>query len=273
MSINPENPGISTKGSIQVIKTESAQLTHKGQVRDHNEDNLFSDPELGLWLVADGMGGHAGGDVASAIVCESIPGMIREGHSLVEAISSAHHMVKAAPANGRGVDGMGSTVVALQLNNAGYEIAWVGDSRAYLWNGKLSQLTTDQSFVQKLIEAKAISPEQARTHPKKNLILQSLGASVIGKIKVDTIEGQLNVGNIILLCSDGLNNELTDGEIEDILANGASLDKSVEELVNAANRAGGNDNIAVILIKAITSGVEVSGTVSYLQKVKNLLGK
>ncbi|PIP80802.1 MAG: hypothetical protein COW84_03260 [Gammaproteobacteria bacterium CG22_combo_CG10-13_8_21_14_all_40_8] len=256
-----------------MIKIEFAQKTHQGQTRDHNEDSIFSDAEMGLWIVADGMGGHAGGEVASCIVCESIPEMIKEGHSLKESIATTHHLIKAAPQNGRGIKGMGSTVVAMKLDETGYQIAWVGDSRAYLWDGQLHQLSTDQSFVQKLIEAKAITPEQARNHPKKNLILQSLGASQLPTIQVDSLRGDFKKESIILLCSDGLNNELTDDEIAALIDPFQPLQSVAKNLVDAANKAGGNDNISVILIKTLMDSQDTKGKSGYLDRVKSILSK
>ncbi len=254
-----------------MIKVEFAQKTDKGQIREHNEDCMFSDLELGLWLVADGMGGHAGGEIASAIVCEAIPDMVGEGHSLEEAISATHQMIKAAPENGRGIKGMGSTVVALQLSHNGYEIGWVGDSRAYLWNGHLTQLSVDQSFVQKLIEANAITPEQARSHPKKNLILQSLGASQINSIKVDLLSREFKKNDIILLCSDGLNNELTDPQIDSILNNANNIQSAADELVEQANRLGGSDNITVVLVKCLEANTLSTTKSGYFDRVKTLI--
>ena len=150
-------------------------LTHTGNVRSNNEDAFSRDPALGLWVVADGMGGHEAGEVASAIAIESITRKIRQGKDIVEAIQNAHHNILNGARKGRGAKGMGSTVVAIHTTNTQYQVAWVGDSRAYLWTrtgertGTLEQLTTDHSYVQMLVKAGAITPEEAINHRDKNV--------------------------------------------------------------------------------------------------------
>ena len=135
-------------------------------MRDHNEDSYICAPEQGLWLIADGVGGHAAGEVASAIVVDQITQAHQESIPITQAVLIAHQSVIDAPWQGCGRKGMGSTVVALVMNSNGYEIAWVGDSRAYLWNGtSLVQLTQDHTHVQKLISQRIITEKQSFSHP------------------------------------------------------------------------------------------------------------
>ena len=127
--------------------------THAGRVRDHNEDHYSAVPEIGLWIIADGMGGHQAGEIASDIVSRAVVDFVRQGSSLKEAIARSHHAVIGAGEGRKNLSGMGSTVVALQIDGLNYKIAWVGDSRAYMWDGGLKQITHDHSFVQGLIDA------------------------------------------------------------------------------------------------------------------------
>ncbi len=221
-----------------------------GRVRELNEDSYYADSELGLWLVADGMGGHRGGKVASTIACETVVEAVRSGMSLREAIQFAHDEVLAAGERGEGAPDMGSTIVALRVQNRrDYEVAWVGDSRAYLWDGQLRQLSRDHSYVQWLVDRGEISEDQARRHPKSNVITQALGVHGQG-IRVECLNGQLGKGEKILLCSDGLNGEVSDGEISRIMRSDASEQSLVDRLIEAALQRGGRDNISVLVVSA-----------------------
>ena len=220
-----------------------------GNQSDHNEDSYFADPELGLWLIADGMGGHEAGEVASAIVSETVSNAVRNGVSLVEAIEKAHREVVDAGERGDGAKGMGSTIVALQVKGDNFEVAWVGDSRAYLWDGELRQISRDHSYVQKLLDSGAISQEEALNHPNRNIITQSLGAD-LDNVVVDNITGRFQRGQHILLCSDGLSDEVPDSQITAILRMGGDLQAQTKNLINAALSHGGKDNITTLLISA-----------------------
>ncbi len=241
--------------------TEFFAATDVGCVRDHNEDFIACEPDIGLWVVADGMGGHASGEVASEQSCHAIINSVKNGKSLIDAIEVAHGAVKDAVAKGLGGAGMGSTVVAAQVEQGYYQIAWVGDSRAYAWDGadSLKQLTKDHSFVQKLIDNDAITAEQASSHPMRNVITQSLGAEQLEKVTVDTCNGQLPKGHLLLLCSDGLTGELSDEDIITILQQQPSLEQKTGELIQRAKGNGGNDNISVILISS-SANVSMSTT-------------
>ncbi|MFL0808990.1 MAG: protein phosphatase 2C domain-containing protein [Agarilytica sp.] len=223
--------------------------TDVGLQRNNNEDCYLSSPELGLWVVADGMGGHAAGEVASAIVAETIKKKVDEGENLSTAIQLSHREVLHAAANGHGGQGMGSTVVALLTDGSSYEIAWVGDSRAYLWSpGSLKpfrQLTTDHSYVQMLYQTGAITEAELSTHPEKNIITQCLGSVELESVTVETVEGTWKPNEWIILCSDGLTDAVNDVEIENILSSHTCVDKGTNALIEAALNRGGKDNITV----------------------------
>lgn len=224
--------------------------THTGLVRELNEDSHLALPELGLWVIADGMGGYEAGEVASRITILEIARSIEQGISLVNAIENAHRAIQTAALQGEGSADMGSTVVAAKLDGLRYEIAWVGDSRAYLWNGTLHQLTKDHSYIQLLLNAGLITESEMPNHPSRNIISQALGAGGIDNatIKVDLVSGELNAGDTLLLCSDGLNGEVSDNCIETILSDTTNNQVRVDRLITTALKAGGTDNITVIVI-------------------------
>ena len=224
--------------------------THTGLVRELNEDSHLALPKLGLWVIADGMGGHEAGEVASGIAIREIARSIEQGMPLAEAIESAHRAIQTAALQGEGAADMGSTVVVAKLDGLRYEIAWVGDSRAYLWNGTLHQLTTDHSYVQLLLNAGLITESEIPGHPSRNVISQALGTGGADKlnIKVDSVSGELDENDTLLLCSDGLSGEVTDDRIAAILAETTDAQTRVNRLIAAALEAGGKDNITVIVL-------------------------
>ncbi len=224
--------------------------THPGRVREYNEDCYLSDPNAGLWLVADGVGGHTDGELASAITSEVTTETFRRTRDLVGAIHKAHAAVLEAIAEKNGASNMGSTIVAIAFNGMDYQIAWVGDSRAYLWNGDLRLLTRDQSYVEALIDKGAITPEQALHHPKRNVITQCIGITAKEGLKVDSLSGTLAAGECIVLCSDGLNDELDQTQLTAILARSSTPKNQVAALLQAALDAGGRDNITVLIVAA-----------------------
>lgn len=240
-----------------MISVRYGHATDKGCKRGHNEDALSVHPELGLWLVADGMGGHQKGEVASAIVGQTVFTCVQDGVPLSQAVKQAHVSVLDAIRTGEGAPGMGSTVVALRIQDSQrYEVAWVGDSRAYLWNGQeLRQLTRDHSFVQQLIDYGAITEHEARTHPHKNIITRAIGFTNApqqrgSEIAVDSISGTLKPGDQLLLCSDGLTGEITRDEIQEILSKQQDEQATVNELIQRALAHGGSDNVTVVLVSA-----------------------
>lgn len=222
-----------------------ASHTHAGRVHDDNEDSIGADAARGVWLIADGMGGHASGEVASAIVKDTI---LRASElPLIDAVVAAHQaVVAAANADDGRYRGMGSTVVAFALHGARGEVVWVGDSRAYLWRrGAIRRVSRDHSYVELLRDTTDLSEEQIRTHPQKNLVTQTLGHGdpVPAQAYVD-----LRPRDWLMLCSDGLNDELSDDEIAALLRGSATPDDAVVQLVDAALAKGGRDNVSVVIV-------------------------
>lgn len=231
--------------------------SHPGLTRSNNEDCFLSKPEQGLWLVADGMGGHEAGEVASALVRDTIEHNTRNNPhlSLLDAIQQAHLSIINSAKQGIGAPGMGSTVVALKSQDQRYQIAWVGDSRAYLWTpsregGRLEQLSTDHSYVQMLVESGAIRAEDAEFHPEKNIITQCLGMQELAQVKVDHLENQWQENQWVLLCSDGLTDEVNDKTIAQILCDASDCVAAVDQLMHAALTNGGRDNITLQIIES-----------------------
>ncbi|MFP4247434.1 MAG: PP2C family protein-serine/threonine phosphatase [Halochromatium sp.] len=230
---------------------EVACLSETGLVRSHNEDAYAAQPELGLWVVADGMGGVAGGEVASAIAVETIVDEVRRGAALTEALNGAHRAILDAAAAGQGSPGMGTTAVALRLDRHRYELAWVGDSRAYsLDQGQsLRQLTRDHSVVQSLVDQGLLSPEQAGSHPDRHQLTRALGGFATPAIDADHVSGDWSRGDWLLLCTDGLNGELSDVEIGGLIQAANAPEPAAQALVAAALERGGHDNLTLILLR------------------------
>lgn len=236
---------------------EYSAASHPGLMRDNNEDCFLSRPEHGLWLVADGMGGHEAGEVASAIVRDTIEQETNDNPnaSLLDTIQHAHTTILSSAAKGIGAPGMGSTVVALKSTAENYQVAWVGDSRAYLWTpsregGRLERLSTDHSYVQMLVETGVIRAEDAEYHPEKNIITQCLGMQELPQVRVDFIERQWQKDQWILLCSDGLTDEVNDKTIAQILFESNDCLAAVDQLLHAALTSGGRDNITLQIIES-----------------------
>lgn len=235
--------------STNSLQFHYAQATDVGCVREINEDSIFCGDNL--WLVADGMGGHACGEVASQMAVETIVHEFVETGDLSESIQTAHiKIVKSAEQNPTQL-GMGTTVVVLNCSDTQYKIAWVGDSRAYLWdanNQRLSQLSEDHSLVVRLVKSGLISVDDAKNHPQRHMITQCLGSKEIDRLSVDIYQNQWKSGQQILLCSDGLTDEVNGENIKQILAQSISNKQKVEQLLAAAKQAGGKDNISIILV-------------------------
>ena len=222
-----------------------AGRTHPGRRGGQNEDSIGWDEAHRLWFVADGMGGHASGDVASRIVRETL--LASSEDPLEAAVRKAHQAVADAAAANSVHENMGSTVVAARLNDRVGEVVWVGDSRAYLWRKKELQLITrDHSFLELLRDQENLSDAQLRGHPNKNLVTQTLG---IGAPEPSVSTLPLRTGDWLLLCSDGLNDELEDREIAAILGSHASAEEAADALIAAALAKGGKDNVSVVLVE------------------------
>jgi len=221
-----------------------ATRTHPGRVYEDNEDVIGVDEARNIWFIADGMGGHSSGEVASAIVRDTI--LQAQGLSLTEAVSAAHRAVVAAAAANDHYKGMGSTVVAMALRDHEAEIVWVGDSRSYLWRaGTLKRMSRDHSVVELLRSAGELSEAQIQTHPQRNLVTQTLGH---GEPVPSSAHVELRGGDWLILCSDGLHDELDDAEMSAVLADSATIDDAVSRLVDAALAKGGRDNVSVVVV-------------------------
>jgi len=225
-------------------------ITDKGNKRKLNEDSFLINEALGLWVVADGMGGHGSGDVASKIATETIIQCVTEGYSLTDAIYLAHQQVLTAARQGQGQWGMGTTVVALKISGESYEIGWVGDSRAYLLEGKqMYQLTRDHSMVQEMVDRGEISAAEAEFHPQRNVIVQAVGSPEIDDVRVDVVADTLQPGDMLLLCSDGLTTEVSEMDIARVLLQSDDPEIKTKKLIAAALTAGGKDNVTVVVVE------------------------
>ena len=222
--------------------------TDVGRVRNHNEDSLMVAPPL--FVVCDGMGGHASGEVASEIAVNTIADNAPEyadAEALGRAVEAANHAIIRATRNGLGREGMGTTCTAAILDHERLVIAQVGDSRAYLLHqGRLQQITRDHSLMADMIEAGQITPEEAKTHPKRAIITRALGSSP--HTQSDLYEINVEPGDRLLLCSDGLSGMLDDTELARTLSRVKDPQHCASQLVDEANVAGGIDNITAIVV-------------------------
>jgi len=229
--------------------------TDVGQ-RSQNEDCFLVDADLALAVVADGMGGHASGDVASRMVVDIVRAEVAAGQSLEMALEQSHVAVLGA-ARGNDSARMGAAVVTARFTGAEYQVCWVGDCRAYLWSGELVQLTRDHSYVETLLSTGKISWEEAQNRPDRNLITQAIGGSEDIQVDVCCVRGTLSPGEELLLCSDGLNDVLRGREIAEILAGSGDLQDRCQQLVDTAKAAGGRDNITALLVTGAGTPLEI----------------
>jgi serine/threonine protein phosphatase PrpC len=234
------------------FRIESWAKTHEGRVRAHNEDSYCAREPQGLWAVADGMGGHEGGEWASAKIVEKLdavdlPADLEAGAALIaDAIRAANRAI-LVEARGRHKQ-MGSTVVTLLVVGERYKVQWVGDSRAYLLrDGELRQLSRDHSQVQEMVDRGIMKPEEAVGHPMSHILSRAVG--VRDEVQVDTVDGEVLPGDVFLLCSDGLHGYVDEAEIARMLARG-SPERASEELVEKTLANGAPDNVTVIAVWA-----------------------
>jgi protein phosphatase len=244
----------------------AAGRTDVGCVRKHNEDSLHMDPKLGLFVVADGLGGHAAGEVASSIVVERVAKFIEQtiekdrtwpleydvnlsydGNRLKVALLLSDHAIAEDIRSNPERETMGSTVVAGLIHGDRLTLAHVGDSRAYLINQDgIRQVTRDHSWVAEQVANGILTPSEARIHPFRNVITQALGNG--GELDVSVQEHEFKVLDRLLLCSDGLSGMINDSEILEIVQQSATLQVAVDRLIEAAKENGGEDNVTVILV-------------------------
>lgn len=233
------------------MRFEAGSATDKGMVRDANQDRLLIHGDL--LAVADGMGGHAGGELAAETAVEDLRRfpVMSQASDVVAGIHHANREVLEA-AQRTGMTNMGTTVVAtlMRLDRRSVIVANVGDSRAYLMSdGELSQITSDHSLVEDLIRAGKITEEEAKDHPHRNVVTRVLG---LGEDpEVDTFELAVRDGDLLLLASDGLFNEVDHHVIATILANADDLNEAAERLVERANQNGGHDNITIVIARVL----------------------
>lgn len=233
----------------RALVPRGAGRTHTGLVRQVNEDAILTDPGGILWAVADGMGGHGQGDIAADVVIDSLLRLPHSGdpqHMLALALEDANAIVfDRSQGAGNGI--MGATIVAAMVEGGLAVLAWVGDSRGCLVrDGKLTRLTKDHSLVQEMVDAGDLPPELAETHPQANVVTRAIGAA--RQVEIDFNETALRAGDVLLLCSDGLSKCVPDANIAALLGNVGSPEAACIELVRAALRAGGPDNVSVIVI-------------------------
>lgn len=238
---------------------KSFSVTDIGRKRKLNQDFVYSSDEAvgnlkNVYIVADGMGGHQAGDYASKCTVET---MVREIKGCFEqspirilsrAIRIANDQVRRKAREDESLYGMGTTVVAATVLGKYLQVANVGDSRLYIINEEVRQITRDHSLVEEMVRMGGLDREAARNHPDKNIITRAIGAR--DTIEIDFFHEELKSGDLILMCSDGLTNMLEDEEIGRILKTPGTIEERAEKLIDAANQNGGRDNIAVILIDA-----------------------
>ena len=222
--------------------------TDVGRMRDHNEDNYVAAPPL--YAVADGMGGHEAGEVASKIavtVLEQQAPTTLDANALSNAVVTANYAIMRAVEDGHGAEGMGCTLTAAMVKGERLLIAQVGDSRAYLLHqSHLQQITRDHSLMSLLIETGQITPEEAETHPQRSVITRALGGSV--DTVPDIYELNVSAGDRLLLCSDGLSNMVSEDDLTEILTRFRDPQRCANQLIKRANMNGGNDNITAVVV-------------------------
>jgi PPM family protein phosphatase len=241
---------------------DSAGSTDAGRKRRRNEDAFVRDPPL--FAVADGMGGAQAGEVASRLAAAAF----REFHEadeldpeerLVAIIQEANRRIFERARSDAEASGMGTTITAALVSGSGVAVGHVGDSRAYrLREGRLEQLTEDHSLVADLVRSGRLTPEEADTHPQRSVITRALGTD--REVDVDTFTVEAAPGDVFLLCSDGLTTMVDDEEVSQTVASADTLDQAAKGLVKAANRAGGEDNITVVLFEVAGEPAELEDT-------------
>lgn len=242
----------------------SYALTDIGQRRQLNQDFIYvSETPVGnlpnLFIVADGMGGHKAGDYASVLAVETVVEDISASFEknpvkiMEHAVTRANTHLRERASEDFSLNGMGTTLVAATCLGRFLQVANVGDSRLYVIGDEIIQVTEDHSLVEEMVRMGGIGREEARNHPDKNIITRAIGAK--DDVEVDFFDWELQTGEMVLLCSDGLTNMVDDETICRILKGGGSLRDRVEKLVQTANLNGGRDNISVIVIEPLSDEV------------------
>ena len=254
--------------SSERMNLKSFGITDVGLKRSHNEDNFYRSDELGIYLVADGMGGHAAGEVASSSTVKSVSEFVEkfaddssltwpfgfdtrltdEGNALITGIQLANHTLCKMQQQSPELNGMGTTLAALRITGNQALIAHVGDSRVYRFRGgKLELLTSDHSWVNEQLQKNIITLEEARTHRYRNVITRALGNRT--ELEIDVRLEAIEPGDCFMLCSDGLSGMLDDPEMQALMLESPDCVRTMSnQLVAKANEAGGHDNITVVLV-------------------------
>ncbi len=241
--------------------------TDVGRIRSGNEDSLYADADQdrGLFIVADGMGGHAAGEVASEMAVQIVAremAAVRDhsGNEVLETLAESLRMANRAIYERTIVEadkqGMGTTASCLILGGGRWIIGHIGDSRVYMLRGGVfRQLTKDHSYVQEQVDAGFLTPEQARYHPYSNVITRCVGANAV--VEPDVLYGDLQNGDLFLVASDGLTGMVEDPQLRKIMETRGSPGRMVDAMINDANRRGGLDNITAIVVQVmkVTSGI------------------
>jgi protein phosphatase len=234
---------------------EAFAMSDKGCVRGNNEDYCLIEPERGLYVLADGMGGAKAGERASRLAVDTVAEIVHmaprlDSQVLLTAVEEANKRVLAAAHSDPGLEGMGTTLVAALDLSDGFSIASVGDSRAYLLDdGGLRVITDDQTWVNEVGRPLGLDEESLRNHPMRHVLTMAIGAS--SPLTVNYYSIRLQGGSLVLLCSDGLHGVLEASQMEQILQRGRAgeLEESCEQLIAAAKAAGGPDNVTVVLVR------------------------
>ena len=235
---------------------ESCALSDKGCVRGNNEDYCLIDPPLGLYVLADGMGGARAGERASRMAVDTVAEVVRlagrrDSQVLLRAVEEANRRVVEAAHQDPSLEGMGTTLVAVLQVERALNIASVGDSRAYLLDdGGLRRITDDQTWVNEVGRPMGLDEESLRNHPWRHVLTMAIGAS--SPLTVNYYSVELSPGSLFMMCSDGLHGVVEPQELEGILRrgrNGVSLEESCRRLIEAAKDAGGPDNITAVLVR------------------------
>lgn len=236
----------------------SASFTHKGGTREHNEDALLDAPQAGVWVVADGMGGHQAGDVASQMTCDTVARQVEEQgkqlsvDGLRTALKEANGKIRDYARDVLDSQTVGATVIALRIMDGRYHVLWAGDSRCYrLRAGNLVQISRDHSQVSELLDQGLIRPDEADDHPLAHVITRALG--VEDDLSLDYATGEIQPGDLFLLCSDGVSNEFGARELEGFLGDGQIRDATHAIMYSAlVNKCG--DNITCIIVNVDEDG-------------------
>lgn len=229
----------------------SNTICHQGLIRDQNEDSYISNIDENIWLVADGVGGNVGGHIASQLAVQTVERKLRQGSSLVSAIMAANQTILSAVSQQPDLKGMATTIVAAKFVDNHYELAWVGDSRAYLIDSeKISLLSSDHNVANELYIEGEITKQELQDHPGQHELTLALGLGALTDIPVK--KGSLGNGSILLLCSDGLSGVLSDELIFKTIKSGHSLASASQALLELVLSSGAPDNVTISLIQSIS---------------------